>query len=575
MPLRVFREFFRSVPALRIDEPYGAHEVFARVSETRPSVLVASLLAMSFMVGGIGHAQGQSPTPTFTFVPPAGGGASDRFGSSLASHEGTVVIGSPQRPMTIGGATNLAQGAAAIYRPGGPGYILEANLVALSGHANDFLGAAVDIVGDLVVAGAPGVDVVVDSLPLPNQLQAGGVFAWQSVGGTWSSPVLLKHPDPRSNDLFGSAVAAYKEVFGNGLTRHTLAIGASTDDHPLLTGGSRLDAGSVTVWEFEMGAWTSTAFIAMPAIAPESESSTAGALFGTSIRIDGKFLIVGAKRASPSTTSQGAVYVFRRSPKNDPAPDPIQSHPSWGDWVLVQRLTADAPEANDQFGTSIDAQQGRIIVGAPNRRAGSMLNAGAAYIYSRNLETEDYEWQASLIAADAQSGNLFGASVSIWSDRAAVGSPGVDAGTGGSQIPNRGSVYLYSVDEVRCAEWTQNTEYAPPLIAETPEANFGTAVRIEAERLFVTAPRAPGPNGTQQGSAFEFAIDTLGCAWDLNGDGLVDGVDLSLFFSHWGGSGPDDAVADYDGSLMVDGFDLVYCLGHWGPCQCGDQQPPP
>ena len=517
----------------------------------------------------------QAPDPDFVFVPPAGGGANDRFGTSIACAESWVVIGSPQRPFVIGAETHAAQGSVAVYTPGSDGYTLQANLVSLSGKANDFLGAAVDLAGGVIVAGAPGVDLVVPSQPLPNQLQAGGVFAWHFTGGAWNGPGFLTHPDPRSNDLFGSAVSLFREVLPDNGTRHTAAIGAPTDDHPIPTGGTQLDGGSVTIWEYSGLVWQPTAFIAMPAIPPETQLSTAGALFGTSLRIDGKFLIVGAKRASPSATSQGAVYVFRRSPPEDPAPHPIMSNPAWGDWVLVQRIVAEAPQANDQFGTSVDAQQGRLIIGAPNRAAGTMTNAGAAYIYARDPLTESYVWEATLFAADARPGNLLGASVSIWSDTALVGSPGVDYGAGSSQISDAGAAYLYGIDLDTCSTWSQKTEVSPPVSARTPDALFGSCVRVESEQLVVSAPRAPGPNGSQQGSAFSFPVDTIGCAWDLTGDGYVDGLDLSLFFAHWGGTTPEHFVADYDGDLVVGGLDLAYALGHWGPCECDDAQPPP
>lgn len=518
---------------------------------------------------------GQSPDPSFVFVPPSGGGADDRFGASIAFHEDKVLVGSPQRPFTLDGVTHNAQGSAAVYRRGGDGYILETNLVVLLGHANDFTGTAVDMVSDMVVAGAPGVDIIVEALPLPNQLQAGGVFAWRWESGSWGSPVFLAHPNPRSNDLFGAALSVQREVFGDGTSRHTLAIGAATDDIPIPTGGSRIDSGSVTIWEFEAGVWTLKANIEMPVLLGETALSTAGALFGTSVRMEGKYLLVGAKRASPVTASQGAVYVFRRSSEADPAPVTLASDPVWGEWTLTQRIVAVAPESYDQFGTSIDAQQGRLIIGAPNRKVASMPNAGAAYIYARDLLSEQYEWEASLVASDAQSGDLFGASAGIWSDRAAVGAPGVDVGSGTSQVPSRGSVYIYSTDAATCATWTQNTEYAPPSTASTPDASFGTAIRVGVAEILISAPRAPGPSGPQQGAAFSYPIDTIGCAWDLTGDGVVDGLDLAKFFSHWGGTAPDDFVADYDGNLVVDGLDMSYCIGHWGPCQCGDAQPPP
>jgi hypothetical protein len=53
------------------------------------------------------------------------------------------------------------------------------------------------------------------------------------------------------------------------------------------------------------------------------------------------------------------------------------------------------------------------------------------------------------------------------------------------------------------------------------------------------------------------------CPGDLNGDGIVDGADLSILLGAWGDA---DGPADIDGSGLVDGADLAALLGDWGPC---------
>ena len=49
-------------------------------------------------------------------------------------------------------------------------------------------------------------------------------------------------------------------------------------------------------------------------------------------------------------------------------------------------------------------------------------------------------------------------------------------------------------------------------------------------------------------------------AGDINGDGHVDGVDLSTLLSSWGGSGP----ADLNHNGIVDGADLTTLFSNWG-----------
>ena len=55
----------------------------------------------------------------------------------------------------------------------------------------------------------------------------------------------------------------------------------------------------------------------------------------------------------------------------------------------------------------------------------------------------------------------------------------------------------------------------------------------------------------------------LRCVGDLDGDGTVDGGDLTALLGHWG---TQDAAADLDGDGVVDGGDLSRLLAFWGTC---------
>ena len=51
-----------------------------------------------------------------------------------------------------------------------------------------------------------------------------------------------------------------------------------------------------------------------------------------------------------------------------------------------------------------------------------------------------------------------------------------------------------------------------------------------------------------------------GTPGDLNGDGAVNGQDLTLILSHWGLDWP---TGDADGNGIIDGSDLLIVLAHW------------
>ncbi len=52
------------------------------------------------------------------------------------------------------------------------------------------------------------------------------------------------------------------------------------------------------------------------------------------------------------------------------------------------------------------------------------------------------------------------------------------------------------------------------------------------------------------------------CPADLDGDGVVGGLDLTVVLGGWGSSGS----GDIDGDGIVGGLDLTFVLGAWGPC---------
>ena len=49
---------------------------------------------------------------------------------------------------------------------------------------------------------------------------------------------------------------------------------------------------------------------------------------------------------------------------------------------------------------------------------------------------------------------------------------------------------------------------------------------------------------------------------DLNGDGRVNGIDITILLSAWG---TDDPVADLTGDGVVNGGDLTIVLANWSP----------
>ena len=58
----------------------------------------------------------------------------------------------------------------------------------------------------------------------------------------------------------------------------------------------------------------------------------------------------------------------------------------------------------------------------------------------------------------------------------------------------------------------------------------------------------------------EGAVTICDCLADLARDGSVNGGDLGMLLSQWGGAGS----ADFDGNGQVNGADLGTLLANWG-----------
>jgi len=491
---------------------------------------------------------------------PVGGSPTDKFGQSISMNTDFGAVGTPGLNVTVGGVVHLAQGGVHLYNNAGDGiFNFQGTLTPSNGTANDGCGMSVAALPGWVVAGAPGRKIVTAAVP-PNQLQAGIVCVWRYGATGWEfPPVELQHPDPKSIDLFGSSVALSEESV-NGVVRSTIVVGAPGDKviYP--------ECGSVCVFEWNLSSqqWARTAFISPPTIAGEGPELIAYGYFGSSVAIFGDYMVIGAKRQTVGVSKQGTAFVFRRHTPSNPAKTILQENAAWGDWVLVQRLTAQTPLPDEAFGTSVGLSTWHLCVGAP----GGSTSAGSASIYDLDNSLGKFIFNAQLFAVNGHVGDQFGAAVVLKSSALLVGAPGVDAGTGSTQLTNRGLAYVFTRDSTSCQNWAQGFSYFPPPNANVAEAAFGSAIDLTSDYVAISAPKG---NNEQlgQGVVFTFALNTISCPADLSGDGGVNAEDILLLFSHWGGCGSDDQVADYNNDGCVDGGDLTFLFEAWGACICG------
>ena len=269
----------------------------------------------------------------------------DLFGSSVALDTGIAVIGAPGAPV---GSDALA-GKVYLYTKDSSGVwgpaVTAIWTAGTNAGAGTIFGSSVAVDSNTVVVGSPGED---------SSSGAAYVFTKDSMG-IWSA-VRLTASDRANADSFGRWVAVDGDF---------VVVGAWQDDD----GGT--NSGSVYVFTKPSGGWGTWVTLSTSSKAALTAKLTASDAaaddhFGWSVAVDGDKVVVGAYGNDDNGTDSGSVYLFTK--------------PSGG-WVTATetvKLTAPDGTADDNFGDSVAAGGGRVIVGAP----GDESETGAAYVFS-------------------------------------------------------------------------------------------------------------------------------------------------------------------------------------------------
>ncbi|MES2469413.1 MAG: FG-GAP repeat protein, partial [Verrucomicrobiota bacterium] len=203
--------------------------------------------------------------------------------------------------------------------------------------------------------------------------------------------------------------------------------------------------------------------------------------FGFSVAVSGDTVIVGApgedskatgingNPADDSGPDSGAAYLFTRSGTM---------------WTQQAYLKAGNTAAGDQFGLSVAVSGNTVVVGA-NLADNSALDAGAAYVFTRN----GTEWtqQAYLKAGNTGQDDLFGSSVAVSGDTVVIGAAGEDSnaiGVNGNQADNSatysGAAYVFARNG---AAWTQQAYLKAGNTGE--DDLFGSSVAVSGDTVVI------------------------------------------------------------------------------------------
>lgn len=228
-------------------------------------------------------------------------------------------------------------------------------------------------------------------------------------------------------------------------------------------------AGTVSVFERAEGTWRRETRLTAP--------DAAAGEFGYDVALAGPWALVGARGTDRAgLTDAGVAHVYE-----DAA----------GGWTHRARLAPADAAAYDYAGGGVALADGRALLGS-FLADGPATDAGSASVFERTGGT--WNEQATLTAPDAAAGDRFGNAVALSGTRALVGAVG--RGGGPDAAADSGGAYVF---EREGGEWTHEATLPAP--AEDPDAGFGVAVALDAERALVGAFSA---NGTGPGRAMLF-----------------------------------------------------------------------
>ena len=267
------------------------------------------------------------------------GAAGDRLGSSVAIEGDTIVAGAYRDDV----GPNAGQGSAYTFARTGPAARSEtAKLTASDGAASDWLGLAVAIEGDTIVAGAYLDDIAADA-------DQGSAYTFARTGpAARSETAKLTATDGAPDDGLGNSVAIEGDA---------IVVGAYLDDV-----GADADQGSAYTF-----ARTGPAARSETAKLTATDGAADDGL-GSSVAIEGDAIVAGAHLANVGANSdQGSAYTFARS-------GPIARN-------QTAQLTATDGAPNDELGASIALANDTIVAGGYLDDVGANADQGSAWVF--------------------------------------------------------------------------------------------------------------------------------------------------------------------------------------------------
>lgn len=442
------------------------------------------------------------------------GAANDHFGYSAAinAQADTIVIGA--NTANVGGASRGAAYVFARNQGGGDVWGQAQKLTAFDGAANDSFGHSVSINQNRILVGVSGDDSSRGAV-YRFECNQGGLNQWgwvekitawdgASADNLGLSVSLNEQGDTAvfgapGDESWRGAVYLYRwpgvnwqeqRKLGPGEWAHQYGLASAVSGDILVVGaygadiGGQSVAGAAYLYARNLGGADNWGFVKRLT----ASDYAAFNYFGHSVAVSGDTIVIGAYGADiGGQEAPGAAYIFSRN---------------WGgadNWGQVKKLYASDYAEQDHFGAAVAISGDIVAVGSNRANIGGQVQAGAAYVFSRNWGgMENWGQVKKLYASDYAQGNYFGSCLALDGDTLVVGAYLADV----LGQDSAGAVYVFSHNWGGQDNWGQ----VKRLFAYDHAANdhFGQSVAISGDILLVGAPGADIGGQSGVGAAYLF-----------------------------------------------------------------------
>ncbi len=354
-------------------------------------------------------------------------GAGHWFGYSVATAQGLNLAGAPleNRAGSQTGTVYLMDTSSVIR--------MESKITPVSRQQGQRFGWDVDLMGDVLVVGAPGSGSMV-----------GQAYVFERSGGLWVQTTILNGMPGHGGDGFGSTVA---------IEGDRILVGAPNDN------GNGPQAGAVYAFSRGVSLWVLDEVIRAPHTGP-------GDQFGFALDMDGDGVVIGAFSANTHVFNEGAAYVYRWDGAN---------------YAHEAELWAENPRPNAMFARCVAILGDRIAVGATEDHISDM-RSGSVSLFAKQGGRWNHEDRVQ--APGREVGNAFGYAVALKPEGLVVGAPlATQGGVRG------GSAFVFHPIG---PNWELTEEFDPKVPAQSG-AFTGVSVSLAESGVLVGAMRRDTP----------------------------------------------------------------------------------